>query len=189
MRDQFLERVRIGGRVFEPGQEVEGLAEIAAVIELPGDRRQIFQARRNVVRSVLKNLPPLLLRQLPPRRRFLDRDQRGMGRLGAAELGLHGIQPFLFGALGIAQVAGDAGQPPGGRRGQDRQRDRQRMHDRQRRRRRQRRALDRRAPRHPPRPALAASENREHGGHGSAEPGWVQALSVIRSGAQSTLRE
>src|SRR6266516_5912397 len=64
--DQFLERIRIGGRVFEPGQEVEGFAEIAAVIELPGDRRQVFQARRNVVRPVLKNLPPLLLRQLPP---------------------------------------------------------------------------------------------------------------------------
>ena len=65
-----------GGRVFEPGQEVEGLAEIAAVIELPGDRRQIFQAAGDVVRLVLEDLPPLLLRQLPPRRRFLDRDQR-----------------------------------------------------------------------------------------------------------------
>src|SRR5258705_5200713 len=72
--DQLLERISIGGRVFEPGQEVEGLVEVAAVIELPGDRRQIFQARRNVVRSVLKDLPPFLLRQLPPPRPLLDCD-------------------------------------------------------------------------------------------------------------------
>ncbi len=81
----------------------------------------------DVVRLVLKDLPPLFLRQLPPGRRFLDRDQRRAGRLGAAELGLHGRELFLFGALGVADMAGDAGQPPRGERGQDRQRDRGRM--------------------------------------------------------------
>src|SRR6476646_10463809 len=85
--DQFLERLRVRGLELEPGQEIEGLAEIAAVIELARDRRQIFQACGDVVRLVLEDLPPLLLRQLPPGRRFLDRDQRGAGRLGAAESG------------------------------------------------------------------------------------------------------
>ena len=42
--DQFLEHLSVGGLVFEPGQEIEGLAEVAAVIELAGNRRQIFQA-------------------------------------------------------------------------------------------------------------------------------------------------
>src|SRR3954467_7128323 len=74
--DQLFEHFRMRGLELEPGQEVEGLAEVAAVIELAGDRGQVFQARRNVLRLVFKNLPPLFLRQLPPGRRFLDRDQR-----------------------------------------------------------------------------------------------------------------
>ena len=44
------------GAILEPGQEIEGLAEIAAVIELARDRGQIFQAAGDVVRLVLKNL-------------------------------------------------------------------------------------------------------------------------------------
>ena len=156
--------VRMRGRVFEPGQEVEGLAEIAAVIELAGDRGQIFQAAGDVVRLVLKDLPPLFLRQLPPRRRFLDRDQRRAGRLGAAELGLHGRELFLLGALGIAHMAGDAGQPPGGRaRAGSAARSTANATTDSAGVARQPCALDRRKPRHPPRPALAASENREHG--------------------------
>ena len=85
-------------------------------------------------------------------------------RLGPAEPGLHRRELLLLGALDIAHMAGDAGQPPGGLRRQDRQRDR----------------LGCRRPtapassgsaspltaRHrddPPGPALPASEGREHG--------------------------
>ena len=63
--DQFLERSASRGRVFEPGQEVEGLAEVAAVIELAGDRRQIFQAARDVVRLVLERSAAALPASVP----------------------------------------------------------------------------------------------------------------------------
>ncbi len=123
-RDQFLEQRGIAGSIFEPGQEIEGLAEIAAVIELAGNRGQIFQAGGDMLRLVLENPAPLFLGQVPPGGDLLDRDQRRTRRLGPAEAGLHGGQLFLLGALGIAHMAGDAGEPPGGLRGQDRQRDR-----------------------------------------------------------------
>jgi len=145
-------------RISNQVRKSEGFVEVAAVIELPGDRRQIFQARRNVVRSVLKDLPPFLLRQLPPRRRFLDRDQRGIGRLGAADLGPKRHQAVSF---RHARYSANGWRPAS----------RQEVGEgmigsaidsecttEQRRRRRKRRAPDRREPRHPPCPAIAASE-------------------------------
>src|SRR5436309_3469967 len=78
--------------VFEPGQEVKGRAEVAAVIELAGDGGEIFHAGGDVLRLVLKNPPPLLLGQVPPGLRLLDRDQGCAGCFGAAEAGLHGDQ-------------------------------------------------------------------------------------------------
>src|SRR5689334_5659225 len=41
--DQLLELRGMLRRIFEPGDEIEGLAEIAAVIELARHLRQIFQ--------------------------------------------------------------------------------------------------------------------------------------------------
>src|SRR5882762_1944716 len=66
--DEFLEHGFVLGRVFEPGQEIEGLAEVAAMIKLPRDRRQVFQGAGDVARLVLENAPPLFLRQFPPGR-------------------------------------------------------------------------------------------------------------------------
>ena len=42
--------VACSGAIFEPGDEIEGLAEIAAVIELPRHLRQIFQAAGDMLR-------------------------------------------------------------------------------------------------------------------------------------------
>ena len=53
-RHQFLEQRGIRRVVFEPGQEIEGLAEVAAVIELAGDGGEVFQATGDVVRLLLK---------------------------------------------------------------------------------------------------------------------------------------
>jgi hypothetical protein len=64
--DEILEQRRVLGRVFEPGQEIERLAEVAAVIKLPRDRRQVFQGVGDVARLVLENAPPLFWRQFPP---------------------------------------------------------------------------------------------------------------------------
>src|SRR6476619_1857620 len=58
-RHQLLELRGMFRRIFEPGQEIEGFAEVAAVIELPRDCGQIFQAARDMMRLVLKNLAPL----------------------------------------------------------------------------------------------------------------------------------
>ena len=37
---EVLERVSVGRGVLEPGEEVEGLAEVTAVVQAAGDRRQ-----------------------------------------------------------------------------------------------------------------------------------------------------
>src|SRR5262249_30302544 len=149
--------------IFEPGEEIEGLAEVAAVIELPRHLRQIFQAGRDVMRLRFQNLAPLVLAQRPPRRRFPDRDQRRRCRLVAAERRLLLGELLLLGLLDIAHRGGDARQPPGGGRRQDRQRDRGALRDRERRYRGKGGALDGRIQRDPPVPALSASKRREHG--------------------------
>ena len=68
----------------------------------------------------------------------------------------------LLGALGIAQMADDPGQPPRGLRRQQRQGDGLGRHHRKRRHGWQRRALHGRQRDDPPRAALATSEGREH---------------------------
>lgn len=42
-------------RKLKPCQEIEWLSNIRAVMEMPGDRRQIFQADRCVVRRFFEN--------------------------------------------------------------------------------------------------------------------------------------
>src|SRR5258708_12721324 len=64
--DEILEQRRVLGRVFEPGQEIEGLAEAAAMIKLPRDRPQLFQAAAALARLALPNPPPPLLPPSPP---------------------------------------------------------------------------------------------------------------------------
>jgi hypothetical protein len=73
---------------------------------------------------------------------FFDRDQRRTARRVASEFGWHFGELGFFGALDIAQMARDSGQPPRRRRRQQRQGDGLAVHDRQRPHPRQRLALD-----------------------------------------------
>src|SRR5215472_15817055 len=59
--DELVERAGIGGRELEPREEVEVLAEIPAVMQAPGHRRQILETRRDVVRPGLEDPPPPVL--------------------------------------------------------------------------------------------------------------------------------
>ena len=63
---EFLERRGILRGVLEPGEEVEGLAEVTAVVQAAGDR--LDEAGRDVVRPLLEDLSALVLGQRPPRR-------------------------------------------------------------------------------------------------------------------------
>ncbi len=47
--DESFERGRIRAREFEPGEEVKGLAEVAAMVEPAGDSREIFEANHDVM--------------------------------------------------------------------------------------------------------------------------------------------
>jgi hypothetical protein len=58
---QLLERRRVSGDVLEPGEEVEGLVQIPAVVEPAGHRRQVLHPDGDVVGALLEQLPPLVL--------------------------------------------------------------------------------------------------------------------------------
>ena len=122
--DQFLEQLDMLGRVFEPGQEIEGLAEVAAVIELPRDRGQVFQAVGDMAATCPRKSAGALPGSVPTR--------PPISGSGSAPRRLPPARPSpactsasrVFSApLDIAQMAGDAGQPPRGLRRQQRQRD------------------------------------------------------------------
>src|SRR5262249_48824310 len=60
--NQFLKSFRMLRSVFEPCQKIKRLANIAAMIKLPCDRRQISYAFGDVMRFVFENVSALLLR-------------------------------------------------------------------------------------------------------------------------------
>jgi hypothetical protein len=47
---------------LEPREEVERLAKVAAVVEPAGDRRQVLESSRDVMRALLEDPAPLILR-------------------------------------------------------------------------------------------------------------------------------
>jgi hypothetical protein len=51
---------------LKPGQEIERLAQVAAVVKPAGDRRQVPESGRDVVRARLEDPAALVLGQLPP---------------------------------------------------------------------------------------------------------------------------
>ncbi len=109
---QGVERRFVLGRELEPGEKVERLAEIARVVKPPRDGRQVLHRESDMPRPVLEDRPAFVLRHRPPCLGLADRDQRGTGRLGAAEARLHGSQVFQFGGRGVASMADDAAQHP-----------------------------------------------------------------------------
>lgn len=76
---EFLKRVYIRWSIFEPCKEIEGLAEIATVVQATSDCWEVFQADPDVSRSGFEYPPPLTLAELPPRLRLRDRNKSGMG--------------------------------------------------------------------------------------------------------------
>src|SRR5207248_10989282 len=84
-RHKTLEPFGMFRRVLEPREEVEGLAQIACMVQPPRDRRQVLEPDGDVVRSLLDDPPPLVLRKRPPVRRLPDRDERRARRLGTSE--------------------------------------------------------------------------------------------------------
>ena len=73
--NQFLKCFRMLRSIFKPCQKIKRLANIATMIELACDRRQIAYSFGNVMRLILEHVPALLLRQIPPSRRFSNWDK------------------------------------------------------------------------------------------------------------------
>ena len=63
------------GQILEPGEEVDGLSELATMIELPGHGREIFDSGSDVVGALFEDRAPLVVRKVPLSRGFSDRDQ------------------------------------------------------------------------------------------------------------------
>src|SRR5439155_21807149 len=73
---QVLEAAGVAFRVFEPGEEVERAAEVAAMVEAARHRGQVAQADRDVSGLLLQDAPALVLRQVPPLLGLAHKDQR-----------------------------------------------------------------------------------------------------------------
>jgi hypothetical protein len=99
-------------RELEPGQEVERLTEVPAVVQPPGDRREVVEPGRNVARALLEDPAALVLRQLPPGVCLRDGDERGASRVLAAKRFLLGKQRVVLAARDITLVACHAAQDP-----------------------------------------------------------------------------
>jgi len=76
---EFLKRVDVRWSVFEPREEIEGLAEIATVVEATRDCWEVLQADPDVSRSCFEYRPPLTLAKLPPGFRLRDWNKGGTG--------------------------------------------------------------------------------------------------------------
>src|SRR2546426_964494 len=111
-QDELLKRGRITGRVLEPGQEVEWLAEVVAMVESSGDRRKVLEANGDMMRVLLENHTPLVLGQLPPFSRLGDRDQGGFRGLRPVEERLDCSEPVVLRPRRIPLVAGHSAERP-----------------------------------------------------------------------------
>src|SRR5207244_13269850 len=79
-RHEIFEGAGVLRGELEPGQEVECLAELAAVIKAARDRWQVLHARGDVRRTILEDRSALVLAELPPRIGLADRDECGACR-------------------------------------------------------------------------------------------------------------
>lgn len=59
--DQFFESTLMLGRILEPGQEIEDLAEVAAMVKAASNGGQIGEAHRDVLRLLLDDGSPFVL--------------------------------------------------------------------------------------------------------------------------------
>src|SRR4051812_14766980 len=77
---EFLEARRVVRGELEPCEEVERLSEIASMVQPSRDPREVLQAGGDMAGAVLEDATTLVLREVPPRLGFLDRNQRRTGR-------------------------------------------------------------------------------------------------------------
>ena len=84
------------------------------MVQAPGDLGQVLQSAGDVVRTLFKDLTAFVLRQVPPLRGFLDRDQRRARGVGPAESLLAQSEGIMFGASDVPLVARDPAQDPRG---------------------------------------------------------------------------
>jgi RNA polymerase sigma factor (sigma-70 family) len=110
--EQLVERARVGGGELEPGEEVERLAQVTAVVQPARHRGEVAEPDGDVLRPVLEDRPALVLGQVPPRRRLADRDERrGLG-FGATESRLPFDERSPLGSLDVPLVAREPTQGP-----------------------------------------------------------------------------
>ena len=76
---KFVKGRCVLGSELKPGQEVEGLSQIAPVVQPARDRREVLKTGGNVMGAFLEDPPPFVLGQIPPRLGLPDRDQRCPG--------------------------------------------------------------------------------------------------------------
>src|SRR5215469_6359426 len=73
------------GSVFKPSQEIERFTNIAAMIKLPCDRRQVPYSFGDMMGFFLKNVSTFILGQIPPSRRFSNRNKGRQGRFRSTQ--------------------------------------------------------------------------------------------------------
>lgn len=79
---ELVERTGMLRSELEPGEEVEWLVQVAAVVQSPRDRGEVAQADVDVMGPLLEDVSALVLGEVPPCRRRPDRDKgraRGLG--------------------------------------------------------------------------------------------------------------
>src|SRR6266852_5306414 len=75
--DQVVEGGTVRGSELEPRDEVEGLAEFAAMVQAASDPWQVRKRARDMVRALFENGAPLVMWQRPPFRALSDGDHCG----------------------------------------------------------------------------------------------------------------
>jgi hypothetical protein len=74
---EFFEDIAVLGGVLKPGEEVERLTEVAAVVEAARDSREILKADIDVSGLFFEDAAAFVLRKIPPGWCFTDGDERG----------------------------------------------------------------------------------------------------------------
>lgn len=98
--------------VFKPSQEIEWLTEFAAMVQASRNRRQIVQTDSNMPRLLFENGSSFILSQIPPRRRFADRNERRARSFRSRQTGLFRNQRVHFRLVRVTRIARDAAQDP-----------------------------------------------------------------------------
>ncbi len=107
-----VEGVFVLGCVLKPGEKVEGLAEIAAVMQPSGDGGQGGHADPDVMRALSEDRAPLVQGEAPPGVGLADRDQRRHRRLWPTQAFLPRPERVGPRPRGEASVAYRAAQHP-----------------------------------------------------------------------------